>query len=84
MPWAVATARRIEFNVPMRKGVMIRNSYSMMSGTVGFQNDVATNLMNTLVAILSTKQISEINPAKVAWNFHAQARTSSRTRCRRI
>ena len=56
----------------------------MMSWTFSFQDDVAPNLVNALVAVLAAKHVREISPAKITRNSHAQARTSSRTRCRRI
>ena len=56
----------------------------MMSWTFRFQDYVAANLVHELVAILAAKHISEIDSAKITRNLHAQAKTSSLTRCRRI
>lgn len=52
----------------------------MMHGRIGFQDDVTANLMNAAVPEVLAKRIHELVAAKVAWEFHATAKTSSRTR----
>jgi hypothetical protein len=56
----------------------------MVRRSVGFQNDMTTDLMNFCVLPLLTEEGDLPLAGDVARNLHATSRTSSRTRCRRI
>ena len=49
----------------------------------GLEYDVAAHLVDALIATLATERLHQIGAAQIARNFHAGARTSSRTKCSR-
>ena len=55
-----------------------------MQRRVGLQNDVAAFLMYYAIAPVAAQNFDQLRSAQVAGHFHALARTSSRTKCRRM
>ena len=63
---------------------MRRNCDTMRGWMLGLQNNVTTNLMDSPVSPAFAEVSDQFFSAQIAWQFHATASTSSRTRCRRI
>jgi len=63
---------------------MCRNGDTLMSGEFGLKNDVAPNLMDTLVSPSLAKVLDQVLTAQIARQLHATASTSSRTSRSRI
>jgi len=63
---------------------MRRNRNPVGSRLLSLQNDVTSDLMNSLVSPTLAEVLYQSFTAQVAWQFHATASTSSRTSRRRI
>ena len=59
---------------------MSRNCNPLMERVASFQDDVAALLVDDSISPAPAKELDEILPAQVAWNFHPLAKTSSRTK----
>lgn len=66
------------------QGLMGRDCNPLMERFRSLQADVAALLVDDSISPAFAKELNEILPAQVAWNFHPLARTSSRTKCRRM
>ena len=62
---------------------MVWNSQPVMSRRLRFKNDVAAFLIDTPVTVMFAEQFDQLRPAQVAGELHVQAKSSSRTKCRR-
>ncbi len=63
---------------------MRRNSNTVGKRLLCLQNDVTANLMDSPVSPALAEVHDKVFFAQIAWQFHATASTSSRTRCRRM
>lgn len=63
---------------------MRRNSNTMGSWLLSLQNNVTADLVNSLVSPALAEVLDQLFSAQIAWQFHATASTSSRTRCKRM
>ena len=64
--------------------VVSGNGDAVVGWCFGLQNDVAADLMDALVLPALFKVACERFAVKIAWQLHATARTSSRTRRSRM
>ena len=62
---------------------MIGDGDSVMLRRFRLENDVAAFLIYAVISVILAEQLDEFRTAQVTWQFHEEARTSSRTRCRR-
>ena len=63
---------------------MIGNGNPVLPGIAGFENDVASLLIQPALVEVFAGQFDQLRPAQIPRQFHATASTSSRTRCSRI
>lgn len=66
------------------QGVMGRNCNPLMERFRSLQDDVATLLVDHSISPPPAKELDKILSAQIAWNFHPLAKTSSRTKWRRM
>jgi hypothetical protein len=59
------------------------NRNSMGGGVDGLLDDMAADLVNHLILPIPAKHFNQFDADQISGQFHAQANTSSRTRCRR-
>ena len=69
---------------PNAKGLVGRNNDPLVRRLLGLQHDVTAYLVNDSVVPVPAKDFHESVAAQVAWNLHRLARTSSRTKWRRM
>jgi hypothetical protein len=69
---------------PNSEGIVGRNSDSMRRRLSGLQNDMAPDLMHSLLSPVLAKVFDQGRTAQIARQLHATASTSSRTKRRRI
>lgn len=65
-----ATERKIEFSVPIRRLLWARTNNTLMRWLLGFENDVASFLVDDLIAPASAERLDEIVPAQVLRDPH--------------
>jgi len=63
------------------QGIVLRHRESMMDGSICLQDNVTANLMHAAIAEVFAQYLDQLGAAEIAWEFHATANTSSRTRC---
>ncbi len=68
---------------PDSQWIMIRYRNTMMR-VFALKNYVTSYLMYALIIKFTAQDCDEVGSAEIARQSHAQARTSSRTRCNRI
>ncbi len=68
---------------PDPKRTVIRNCQTVMARCVSFENDVAAFLIDPPVAVMFAEELDQLGTAQVTRQFHATAKSSSRTRCSR-
>jgi len=61
-----------------------RHSESLVRRFLSLHHEVASFLMADAIAPIAAKSLDKVVPAQVAWDLHELARTSSRTKWRRI
>ena len=66
-----------------KRGV-VRHGDALARRNFGLQDDVAALLFQFDIAPMFAKDFDQLPAGKVTRNFHATARTSSRTRCNRM
>jgi hypothetical protein len=64
--------------------IMIGHREPLMRRRVGLQNDVAAFLVHDAVTPIAAEGFDQLRTTQVARDFHAPARTSSRTRRSRM
>lgn len=47
------------------------------------EDNMATFLIDAPISVMLAKQFDQLRAAQIAWQFHSQASTSSRTKCNR-
>ena len=63
--------------------VVVGNRQPVMTRGIRFQNHMAAFLIDPAVAVMFAEQLDLLRAAQIAREFHAPARSSSRTRCSR-
>ena len=63
---------------------MVWDGYSLMRRLFGVQNNVTSLLVDNAISPIATKDLYERTTSKVPRKFHAYARTSSFTKCKRM
>ena len=73
---------RVQSPDPERR--MRGNGDAVGSRSLGLKDDVSADLVDSLVVPKLAEVLDQGLAAQIAWEFHAIASTSSRTRCRRM
>jgi len=63
---------------------VILHRYPLMGRRFGLENDVTARLVDNPIIPMLAKSLDQRAASEVSRQFHAQASTSSRSKCRRI